>query len=188
MANVGAREVGVASSAARLAFLEHFIVTRYNSALIFLVTMIAGGSLLLSARAQDGPLLSLSEGITALSTFTLHACGLAVERHDRVISAARGGFSMRVDNDCNGAWAHLIFLASILAYPASWKQKLLGLTIGEPLLLLLNIFRVASLFVVGVYLPSLFRPMHVYVWQFLIIGLALVLLFVWVDRFVESSG
>jgi exosortase H (IPTLxxWG-CTERM-specific) len=148
--------------------------------------MIAGGGLLLSTWAQDGILRSLSEAISALTASALHACGVAVERYDRVLSAARGGFSMRVDNECNGAWAHLIFFASILAYPATWREKLLGLAIGEPLLFFLNVFRVASLFLAGIYVPALFRAMHVYVWQFLIIGLALVLLFVWVDRFVEK--
>jgi len=164
------------------------MLNRYGSALIFVATMVIGGSLLLSTRLQDRELTSLSLVITELSDATLRTLGFDVGRESRTLFVPGGSFGMRVDNDCNGAWAHLIFLAAVLAYPASWKEKLLGLTVGQSLLFLLNVVRVASLFVIGVYVPSVFRATHVYVWQFLIIGLALLLFVVWVDKFVRRPA
>ena len=161
------------------------MLNRYGSALIFLATMVIGGSLLLTTRLQDRELTSLSIVITELSDATLRTLGFDVGRESRTLFVPGGSFGMRVDNDCNGAWAHLIFLAAVLAYPASWKEKLLGLAVGQPLLFLLNVFRVVSLFAIGVYVPSVFRATHVYVWQFLIIGLALLLFVIWVDKFVR---
>jgi len=55
----------------------------------------------------------------------------------------------------------LIFLASVLAYPATWKEKLLGLAVGQPVLVVLNVVRVVSLFIIGVYAPTIFRAAHV---------------------------
>jgi exosortase/archaeosortase family protein len=93
-----------------------------------------------------------------------------------------------VGNGCNGAWAHLIFLASVLAYPATWKEKLLGLAVGQPVLVVLNVVRVVSLFIIGLYAPTIFRAAHVYVWQFLIIGFAMLMLFIWADQFVRRPA
>jgi exosortase H (IPTLxxWG-CTERM-specific) len=164
------------------------MLRRSSSALIFLATMVAGGILLLSPRLQERELLSLSIVITQLSAGALHALGFSVARDAHTLFVPGGAFAMRVDNDCNGAWAHLIFLASVLAYPATWKEKLAGLAVGQPLLFLLNVFRVMSLFAIGVYAPAIFRATHVYVWQFLIIGFALVLFFVWADRCVRPPA
>ncbi len=157
-------------------------------AVVFLLTMAVGGAILLNQGMQDGPLTAFSVLITGLSRLLIEATGLGVLHSHTVLASADGSFAMRVDNDCNGSWAHLILLASILAYPASWRERLVGIVVGQPVLFALNILRVVSLFFIGVFVPSLFRATHVFVWQFLIIGLALLILFIWVDRVVESQA
>lgn len=163
------------------------MLTRSRPAIVFVATMIIGGALLLSARLQERELAAVSLAIAAATETTLAGIGVDVGRESRTLFAPGGGFGMRIDNDCNGAWAHLIFLAAVLSYPATWRQKLLGLAAGEPLLFALNIVRVASLFLLGVFVPSVFRAAHVYVWQFLIIGLALLLFVIWVDAVVHRT-
>jgi exosortase H (IPTLxxWG-CTERM-specific) len=147
-----------------------------------------GGALLLSTRLQDGLLSSLSVLVTTISEGGLRMLGVDVIRSDTTLVAPNLGFGMGIHNDCNGAWAHLVFLAAVLAFPAGWRAKLIGLAVGEALLFALNIFRVISLFLIGVYAPSLFRAAHVYVWQFLIIGCALLLFTVWVDKVVRRPA
>lgn len=164
------------------------MLKRYGSALIFLTTMVLGGFLLLSTRLQEREIRSFTLLITEITNGALAALGFSVGRAGNILFVPGGPFSMRVDNDCNGIWAHLIFLASVLGYPASWREKLVGLAIGEPLLFLLNVGRLVSLFAVGLYVPGVFRAMHVYVWQFLIIGVALMLFFIWVDRVVRRPA
>lgn len=161
---------------------------RRAAALLFLLVMIVGGAVLLSPTMQDGPLTSLSLVITRLSESMLRALGAPVGRDARALFALDGTFGMRVDNDCNGAWAHLIFLAGVLAYPASFGARLLGVTVGTVALFLLNLLRVVSLFLIGVHAPALFRATHVYVWQFLIIGLAFLLFVVWVDTVADRPA
>lgn len=164
------------------------MLERYTPAIVFLLTMLVGGAVLLDQGMQEGPLRSLSLFITHLSRVAIESTGMGVVQSNRVLASPDGSFAMRVDNDCNGAWAHLILLASILAYPASWRERVIGILIGQPVLFALNVFRVASLFFVGIFAPSVFRATHVFVWQFLIIALALLILFVWVDRVVEREA
>lgn len=161
---------------------------RRAAALLFLLVMVVGGAVLLTPTMQDGPLTSLSIVITETSEWSLRALGVSVARDARTLYAPGGTFGMRVDNDCNGAWAHLVFLAGVLAYPAGWRARLLGATLGTAALFVLNLLRVVSLFLIGVHAPALFRATHVWVWQFLIIGFALLLFVVWVDTFVDRTA
>lgn len=164
------------------------MVRRYHSALIFLATMVAGGSLLLSPSAQADVLTGWTVLLTKISAAALNILGFSVKWDARTLSTTAGSFTVLVGNGCNGAWAHLIFLASVLAYPATWKEKLLGLAVGQPVLVVLNVVRVVSLFLIGVYAPTIFRAAHVYVWQFLIIGFAMLMLFIWADQFVRRPA
>ena len=155
---------------------------RFGSAAIFLAVMLAGGSTLLSDAVQGAALHPLSVKIAALSAGSLRAIGFAVTHREQVLVATDTPFRVSIENECNGAWAHLILLASVLAYPASIRAKLVGLFVMQPLLFALNIVRIVTLYLIGLYDISLFRAAHVYVWQFLIIGCALALFLAWVER------
>jgi exosortase H (IPTLxxWG-CTERM-specific) len=164
------------------------MLDRRAAALVFLMMMVVGGAVLLTPTLQEGPLTSLSIVITETSEWSLHALRVSVAREGRTLYAPGGTFGMRVDNDCNGAWAHLVFLAGVLAYPAGWRTRLLGAAIGTAALFVLNLVRVVSLFLIGVHAPDLFRVTHVWIWQFLVIGFALLLFVVWVDTFVDRTA
>jgi exosortase/archaeosortase family protein len=53
----------------------------------------------------------------------------------------------------------------VLAFPARWRQRAAALAIGIPLLVVLNIVRVVSLFEIGVHAPVTFASAHVEMWQ-----------------------
>ncbi|MEO8847281.1 MAG: exosortase H, partial [Casimicrobiaceae bacterium] len=71
-------------------------------------------------------------------------------------------------------------LAAMLAYPAPWKNKLLGLLAGTLAVQGLNIVRVISLFYLGQWNRSWFEWAHLYVWQALIMLDVLIVWLVWV--------
>jgi exosortase H (IPTLxxWG-CTERM-specific) len=161
---------------------------RFGSAAVFLAVMLAGGSALLSDAAQERPLRTLSIWITTLSAGLLSALGVAVESRGQELIAIGRPFGVSVQNDCNGAWAHLILLASVLAYPATAREKIRGLLLAQPALFVLNVVRVASLFLIGLHAPGLFRAAHVYLWQGLIIACAVALFLVWIELGVRSPA
>ncbi len=86
---------------------------------------------------------------------------------------------LQIDRGCDGIEPTALFLALILAFPAPFRRKLPALVLGIPLLVGLNLARVASLYLVGVYYPRLFHVMHVDVWQAIFIFLAILFWVIW---------
>lgn len=148
---------------------------------IFAATMVVGGTVLLLAPVQETIMTPWSEAITAMCAWLMRTAGVPVLAVQHVLVTADRTFAVSVENECNGAWAHLILLSGLLAYPATLRWRLVGGVAAQGALFAVNLVRVASLMLIGMYAPSLFRPAHVYVWQFLIIGCALALFRLWAD-------
>jgi exosortase H (IPTLxxWG-CTERM-specific) len=86
-------------------------------------------------------------------------------------------------NGCNGLEAILIFVAGVVAFPASLRAKVLGIVAGFVAIQVFNVIRVVSLFYVGIYRRDWFSVSHVLVWQSLVIVFGVVLWLVWVRRY-----
>ena len=84
-------------------------------------------------------------------------------------SISSRAFSVNVENGCNGLETALLLAAAVLAFPASWRQKLAGFALGFLSIELVNLVRVASLFWVGAHRPGWFGPAHTVVWQSLVV-------------------
>jgi exosortase H (IPTLxxWG-CTERM-specific) len=92
-------------------------------------------------------------------------------------------FSIDIVMGCDGIEASCLFAAGVLAFPASWRSKIIGLAIGVPLIHLINLARLIGLYYAGVYVPSGFEELHVYVAQTIVILLSTGILIFWLDRF-----
>ena len=148
---------------------------------VFTATMVVGGVVLLSAPVQEAVMTPWSEMVAALSAQLLRAIGMPVDVAGHVLVTPDRSFAVSVENECNGAWAHLILLSGMLAFPATLRRRIVGGFLAQGALFGINVIRVASLMAIGMYAPALLRPAHVYVWQFLIIGCALLLFWIWAD-------
>lgn len=78
-------------------------------------------------------------------------------------------FSMNVQKGCDGVTATFLVLAATLAFPILFKWKVRALVVGPLALAFLNLIRLVSLFLIGIYLPDFFEIAHVEVWQVLFI-------------------
>ena len=87
---------------------------------------------------------------------------------------------MSIEAGCNGVEATIVLVAAILAFPAPWKRKLLGLSIGIAAVQGLNIIRVISLFYLGQWSLDAFDFAHQYLWQALIMLDVLIVWLLWV--------
>jgi exosortase H (IPTLxxWG-CTERM-specific) len=92
-------------------------------------------------------------------------------------------FSISIAMGCDGVEASSLFLAGVLAFPASWRARLIGFALGIPLIHAINLVRLVGLYYAGVYLPSVFEELHVYVAQTIVILLSTAVLFLWIERF-----
>jgi exosortase/archaeosortase family protein len=76
----------------------------------------------------------------------------------------------------------LILLACIVAFPASWRARGLGLILGALAVQILNAVRIITLYLLGAYHPRLFDLFHTAVWQIVIILAAIGFFLAWSAR------
>lgn len=91
-------------------------------------------------------------------------------------------FTVDVKNGCNGVEAMLLLVAAILAFPATVRQRLLGLLAGVAVIQVANLLRVVSLFWLGVHHRDVFELFHAAIWQTALILMSVVLFILWSRR------
>lgn len=96
--------------------------------------------------------------------------------------------SFELLNGCNGVWASIIFVSAVLAFPSPLLKKLLGVVAGFSAIFVLNLIRVVSLYLIIRHFPGAFEGAHVYVWQSIVIGAAVVLWLLWAQRAAIPAG
>ena len=100
--------------------------------------------------------------------------------YGNVIQSQGNGFGIAIEAGCNAVEACIVLIAAMLAFPASWRHKLLGLAIGILAVQGVNIVRVISLFYLGQWRMDVFEFAHLYLWQALIMLDVLVVWLIWV--------
>ncbi len=93
-----------------------------------------------------------------------------------------GGASIQVERGCDAVAPSALFVSAVLASPVALGSRLAAAALGSVALMLLNLLRVISLFLVRVYYPKAFDTVHLDVWQALFILLALLLWALWASR------
>ena len=148
---------------------------------VFLVLLAAGFALVTWNPVNDRVIEPFTAGIAVVSGAALELIGEDVEMRGTVIRNPR--FAVNIRNGCNGVEAMLIFLAAVLAFPASWPARGIGLALGIVAIQAVNLVRVVALFLTGAYMPDLFDASHTVVWQSVVILAAVLLWILWADRF-----
>jgi len=99
-------------------------------------------------------------------------------------------FGLQVKEGCDAIQPIAFFLFAMVAspVPVRLQERLWPILLGIAALLLLNLFRILSLYYTGVYFPSAFEPMHIDVWQSIFIFLPLTFWLVWAQRAIRRSG
>lgn len=75
------------------------------------------------------------------------------------------GASVEIVSDCSPHMPFLIFAAVVLAFPSTWRQRLLGLAFGAIVIHLFNTIRIMTLVAVLAWKQAWFDFAHVYLWQ-----------------------
>lgn len=151
------------------------------SFLAVFILVLAGGFTLISLNAVNDAFVEPFTGLIAkASGVTLNLIGQDVTMNGTAISNQRFGVNIR--NGCNGLETMIIFLAAVLAFPASWKARLLGLLFGALAIQGINLVRVVALFLTGAYFPKYFDSSHTVVWQTIVILFGVMLWILWAQR------
>jgi exosortase H (IPTLxxWG-CTERM-specific) len=170
---------GAAPEAAAGAFWQRN--RRELTFLILFVVLLGGSFTLISVNwVNDHVIEPFTGGIARVSGATLNLMGQHVTMRGTVIQGRH--FAVNIRNGCNGVEAMLIFLSAVLAFPASWRSRLTGLALGSIAIQVINLVRVVSLYLTGVYFPRIFEASHTVIWQTVVILCGVLLWVLWANR------
>ena len=150
--------------------------------LALFVAVLSGSFLLLAWKPVNDHLVEPFTGWVAVASGVgLELVGQDITRQGTILRSS--DFAVNIRNGCNGVEAMVILLAAVVAFPASWRARLLGLGIGILGIQLVNLVRVIALFLTGAYFPRFFDSSHTVVWQTVVIASAIALWLFWARRF-----
>ena len=166
---------------------EHWVVLRFGPLLVFLVFL----SFLLIAHRFFSSAVPVEDYFTCavakVSGVALDLAGFpnAVEG-TRIIpmdeETGKPGPGLDLRTGCNGLVAVIVFLAAILAFPSTWKEKLFGFLLGLVVIQGFNVIRIGVLYYLHLHQRKLFDMVHIYVAQSILIVLAAALWLFWSAR------
>jgi len=143
-------------------------------------------NLIYSHYEQSEPMLWYSEFNARLVEDVYAFLGLTVYRTNYTVTV--NGFAMSIAPVCTALTTMIIYFACIVAYPASFGKKLLGLLLGIPALALVNFGRLLLLGYLGYTNQRLFDLVHLYVFQVVFIVFVIVLWLTWIDKIVQDAS
>ena len=100
-----------------------------------------------------------------------------LEIRDKTLYSPRG--TITVERGCDAIAPTALFISAVIASPAMWSFKLIGMVGGVFILMVVNVIRIITLFWTRVFWVDAFDVMHLDIWQFLFILLAILLWAVW---------
>ena len=146
----------------------------------FIVLLVVFYLIVASRPVNDAVIVPFTAGIATVSGALLNAIGEKAEVAGTEIRSS--SFGVNIENGCNGVETALLFGAAVLAFPSSWARRLIGLVLGFVAIQVLNLFRVITLFWIGLHRPALFNSSHTVIWQSVVVLFGVLLFLLWASR------
>ena len=129
---------------------------------------------------QTGVIQPFTAAVAKASALVLQTFDSTVQAQGIVLRNATTGVAVSIAPGCNGVEAMIVVIAAIVATPAGWKQKAIGIGLGFVAIQILNVVRIISLFYLLQWNPVWFEWAHLYLWQALIMLDGLIVYLLWV--------
>ena len=101
------------------------------------------------------------------------------------VTIASSAISFRVISECTSIVPTGILAAGVLAWPSTIKEKFVGVAFGTVALFIINMVRIVTLYYIGIGYPDFLDVAHYFIWQGLIILIALGLWLLWTEKLVS---
>ncbi len=124
-------------------------------------------------------------GIAQLASFILNVFGEKSQVTDGIIYSPQ--YAITVLPACTAIEFSCIYCAAVLAFPASWSRKLIGIAVGIVAMTALNLVRIMSLYFTGIHFTSYFTVMHEQIWGIIQIPAIVGFCIVWVKWATHES-
>ena len=117
----------------------------------------------------------------------LNAVGIDTTVQGQTLISSRGP-RVLIARGCDAVAPSALFISAVLASPVPLLSRLTAILMGTTVLMLLNLVRIISLFLIRVHWPAAFKTMHLDVWQALFILTAVFIWMVWASRAARKLG
>ncbi|MFV0477459.1 MAG: exosortase H [Parahaliea sp.] len=135
---------------------------------LFLATLIGLFTLEMLAPVQAHVIQPFTMALAKISAALVTPFDSEVIAYGRILEHTGNHFAVSIEAGCNGVEAAIVLIAGIIAFPASWRDRLLAAIIGFFTIQVLNIIRIISLFYLGQWSENVFSFFHLYLWPVLI--------------------
>ncbi len=90
-----------------------------------------------------------------------------------------GRTSLTVAKNCDAMDVNLLLAAAMIAFPAPWKRRLVGIFAGVGLLSVVNLLRIVTLYQINIHAPRAFEFIHAEVFPLVMVVLAVGAFGIW---------
>ena len=148
--------------------------------LLFLCYAVTGFALQVTPFVDREFVAPFILGITAAPSLLIEIFGGSVDIFGDILRSPISGFAVKVDNGCSGLEAVILICAAVLAFPTTWKLRLIGVLGCSAAILGVNLIRIISLFYIGQYSMKWFEWAHLYAWDILIMVDGVIAILLWI--------
>ena len=134
----------------------------------------------LTAPVQSAIVVPWTKALVRISAGLILLFDSRVAVFGDILQSTTSGFALSVRAGCNGVEAALMLIAAMLAFPAPWKHRVIGILAGLAAVQSMNIMRVISLFYLGQWSMKTFELAHFYLWPTLIMLDVLIVWMIWI--------
>ena len=147
---------------------------------LFVVILLALLAAELTPPVQAALVQPWTEGLARISAGLVTLFDPQVIASGKILQSTANGFAVSIEAGCNGIEAAVVLIAAMLAFPAPWTHRAIGILSGLAAVQALNFVRVVNLFYLGQWNVHVFEWAHLYLWQALIMLDVLIVWLVWI--------
>ena len=117
--------------------------------ILFVLILAALFAAELTPPVQSAVVLPWTEALVRISVGLITLFDSHVAAYGKILHSTTNGFGVSIEAGCNGIEAAIILIAAMLAFPAPWKHRAIGILAGLLAVQAMNTVRVISLFYLG---------------------------------------
>ncbi len=148
--------------------------------IIFVVSLVVLFRIDMLEPVQQSVAEPWTQWLAAASAGLMTAFDADVIHQGRILMSRTTGFAVSIEAGCNGIEAAIVLVAGVVAFPSTWMEKLIGITIGFAAIQAVNLLRIVSLYYLGQLSRPVFEFAHLYLWQALIMLDVLIVWLLWI--------
>ena len=135
---------------------------------IFVLLLVSLFTLEMLVPVQEHVIVPFTEMLAKISAAIILPFDSSVIAYGKVLQFKDSGFAVSIEAGCNGVEATIVLVAAVIAFPATWGERLGAISLGFLAIQAMNLARIISLFYLGDWNMRFFEWIHLYLWPALI--------------------